>query len=98
MDANAKAPTIDAVAEAEAKIQALEAAAEKLAAENDALRAKTQTAEPLPEVKVGKATFRFTVRQFRFEGRDITAAAAAKDKALLAQLLEIGFGGLEQVI
>jgi hypothetical protein len=47
---------------------------------------------------VGGKKYKFTMAAFQFEGDKITAAQAIENKELLAKLVEIGFGGIEQVV
>lgn len=89
-------PTIDAVAEAE-KVKALEAVVETLTTENDQLRAGAKQ-KTLPEAKIGKDTYQFTVGAFVLDGRRYSAEEACADKKLCEKLLAIGFGGWKQVV
>lgn len=46
----------------------------------------------LPTFKLDKAEYQFTVGAFNHEGIDYTAAEAAKDKTLCAELVKDGYG------
>jgi uncharacterized protein YlxW (UPF0749 family) len=48
-------------------------------------------------VSIEKVKYQFTVKKFTYKGEKYEAEKAAKDAELCAELVKIGFGGLEPV-
>jgi len=62
-----------------------------------AAQAVVPTLLPEKPVTIGKKKYKITFPRFSYKGKEYTAAQAAKDSNLLEELLEINFGGLEEV-
>jgi hypothetical protein len=86
----------------EQKIERLEAelsqANEVIAEQSEALKSvKVEKEAKAPVIKVGKKTYKITIQKFLFEGEEKTAEDLKKDADLFSKLLEIGFGGIEEI-
>jgi hypothetical protein len=57
----------------------------------------TVSASQLPKAEVNGVTYQFIAGKFRLDDKDYTAEEARDNTELLEKLVEIGFGGWEEV-
>lgn len=50
------------------------------------------------EVEIGDKIYQITIPQFQLDGELVTAEEASENPELLDRLLEMGFGGLKEVV
>jgi hypothetical protein len=76
----------------------LEIANEVIKEQAEALKsAKVEKEHKTPTVKIGGKTYKLTIPRFEFEGEVKTISSFSEEESLGEMLLNIGFGGLEEI-